>query len=249
MSTVQTYGHDGRMRTIDELTATVDSAWPQLERELLASPEITVLPISPAAGRDSLHRLQVTTRSRMGALALHTGGLLVDDGWVRVLGGGDDRGLPSLAQANGMPGSEQPAAALLVGYDVLGGRFEVNGPDPAAVGRPGSPGEVCYFGPDTLTWESLDAGHSAWLSWIAADGTTEFYNSLRWSGWREEARALPLSHGLTVYPFLWSREAHHDLAATTRSPAPMTELFSLQDEFAARFAVEPDTTMLHIRTA
>jgi hypothetical protein len=78
---------------------------------------------------------------------------------------------------------------------------------------------VCYFGPDTLTWQSLAASHSAWLSWIAADETTEFYHSLRWPGWRDETRAQPLSHGLTVYPFLWSQQAHHDLAATTRSLA------------------------------
>jgi len=130
---------------------------------------------------------------------------------------------------------------------VLGGRFEVNGPDPAAIGRPGNPGEVCYFGPDTLTWESLEVSYGALLSWIAADGTSEFYHSLRWPGWREETRALPLTHGITVYPFLWSQEAHHDLAATTRGPAPMTELFSLQNEFAVRFAADPGVDTLHIR--
>jgi hypothetical protein len=235
------------MRTVDELTAVAESAWPRLEAELLANPAITVLPIASTAGRETLYRLQVTTRSRLGALALHAGGLLVDDGWLRVLGGGDERGLPSLAQANGLPGDEQPPAALLVGHDVLGGRFEVNGPDPAAANRPGDPGEVCYLGPDTLTWEALGAGHGSWLSWIAAGGTTEFYQALRWPAWREETRDLPLTHGIAVYPFLWSREAHDDLAATTRRPAPMIELFSLQDEFAARFAAAPDTTSLHIR--
>jgi hypothetical protein len=59
----------------------------------------------------------------------------------------------------------------MVGYDVLGGRFELNGPDPAANGRTGNPGEICYFGPDTMKWESSGAGHGAWLSWIAAGGT------------------------------------------------------------------------------
>ena len=65
---------------------------------------------------------------------------------------------------------------------------------------------------------------------------------------REEACALPLTHGITVYPFLWSQEAQHDLTATTRSPAAMAELFSLQDEFAVRFGAEPDTSTLTIRT-
>jgi hypothetical protein len=46
---------------------------------------------------------------------------------------------------------------------------------------------------------------------------------------------------------LWSREAQQDLAGTSRNPAPMTELFSLQDRFVARFAAEPDATTWHIR--
>jgi hypothetical protein len=55
-------GHDERMRAVEELTAVSEPAWPQLEEELLANPEITVLPITTTAGRDSLYRLQVTTR-------------------------------------------------------------------------------------------------------------------------------------------------------------------------------------------
>ena len=92
------------MRTVEELTTTSDPAWPTLEMELLSNPQITISPVSAAVGQDSLHRLQVSTRSRLGALALHTGGLLVDDGWLRVLGGGSERGLPSLAEVNDPPG-------------------------------------------------------------------------------------------------------------------------------------------------
>ncbi len=235
------------MRTVDELTATSDPTWPELEAELRCNPQIAILPVASAAGRDCLASLQVTTRSRLGALALHTGGLLVDEGWLRVLGGGGDRGLPSLADANDLPNDGVPPPALLVGYDVLGGRFEVNGPDPAHIGRPGDPGDVCYFGPDTLAWESVGAGHGAWLSWIASGAITQFYESLRWPDWQAETRSLPMSHGISVYPFLWSREAQQDLASTTRQPASMTELFSLQDEFAARFAAEPDITTMQIR--
>ena len=234
------------MRGVEELTAVSDPAWPALEAELRSNPQVPILPVTAGAGQECLYGLQVSTRSRLGALALHTGGLLIDDGWLRVLGGGE-ADLPSLAQANGLPGDGRSPASLVVGHDVLGGRFEVNGSDPAALGRPGNAGEVCYFGPDTLAWESLGAGHGAWLSWIAEGGTAQFYESLRWTGWQAETRTLPLSHGITVYPFLWSREAHQDLDATTRRPAPITELFSLQDEFAARFAAEPDTTALHIR--
>ncbi|GGM76975.1 DUF2625 family protein [Dactylosporangium sucinum] len=227
------------MRTADELTAASDSAWPALETELRSNPQLTILPVAVPAGRESLYGLQVTTRSRLGALSLHTGGLLVDGGWLRVLGGGGGSGLPSLAEANDLPGAGEAPPALLVGYDVLGGRFELTGADPALAGRPGAPGDVCYFGPDTLHWESLGAGHGGWLSWIAQGGTTQFYESLRWPGWQEETRALPLTHGITVYPFLWSQEAHEDLAATSRRPAPMAELFTFQAETATRLAAGP----------
>jgi diguanylate cyclase (GGDEF)-like protein len=47
------------------------------------------------------------------------------------------------------------------------------------------------------------------------------------------------------FPFLWSAEAQRDLASTRRQPA-MTQLFSLQDEFAARFAAEPGKTVVRI---
>ncbi|AVT35572.1 DUF2625 family protein [Plantactinospora sp. BB1] len=236
------------MRPVDDLIHTPDPAWPVLEAELAAlGPAVEVLPVDPEAGRACLHRLQVTARSRLGALALHTGGRLVDGGWLRVLGGGSpERGLPSLAEANGLPGDGQPPAALLVGHDVLGGRFEVSGADPAAIGRPGEPGEVCYFAPDSLEWEELGCGHGAWLSWIAAGGTAEFYESQRWPGWRAEVEQLPASHGLAVYPFLWSSEAHDDLAATARRPAPLRELFAIQDEAAAFLAADPDAEAVRI---
>jgi len=149
------------MRPLAELMAVDDPAWPQLEADLRGNPQIVILPVTQDAGQDCLYRLQVTARSYLGALAPHTGGLLVDHGWLRVLGVGHEGGLPSLAHANLAPASAQSPTTLLVGHDVLGGRFDVNGPDPAAAGRPGRPGDVCYRAADTLHWECLDLGHAA----------------------------------------------------------------------------------------
>jgi hypothetical protein len=227
------------MRTVKELTNVPDPAWPQLRRELAAAPvPIEILPIDPDDGRECLRRLQVTTRSRMGAVALNTGGLWVEDGWLRVLGGGAPvRQLPSLAEANGLTGTPtDPPPSMLVGYDVLGGRFEVNGMDPGALGRPGQPGDVCYFAPDSLKWEALGFGHGVWLSWIADGQTARFYEGLRWPSWREEARPLTGAQGLSVYPSLWSREAHADLAATSREAVPIAEIFALNKAVAEKFA-------------
>jgi hypothetical protein len=91
------------VRPIEELVNVDEPAWPELLAELEAAPvPIEILPIDGDAGREALYRLQVTARSRLGAMALHTGGLLVEGGWLRVLGGGHPaRGLPGLAEANG----------------------------------------------------------------------------------------------------------------------------------------------------
>jgi Protein of unknown function DUF2625 len=135
----------------DDLTATQRPAWPQLEAELLANPEITILPIASTAGRGSLYRLQVTTQSRMGALVLHTGGLLADDGWLRVLGGGDERGLPSWRKPTTCPAMNSHPRHYwsATTYPVAASRSMA--PTRLPPTGQATPGEVCNFGPDTMT--------------------------------------------------------------------------------------------------
>lgn len=227
------------MREIDELANVDDPAWPELQQALAASAvPVRVLPADPAESSRTLLQLQVTARSVLGSLVVNTGGLLLDDGWVRVFGGGSSAkgGVPSLAQVNRFPDSFDPAwhpaTGLVVGQDVLGGVFALNGHDPAAVGRPGAPGQLTYFAPDTLAWEGLTMGHSAWVSWLLSGGLEQFYEGLRWPGWRAETAALTNSQGIAVYPFLWTKEARADLAATTRRPVPMREVLGVAADFA-----------------
>ncbi|MFE2557809.1 DUF2625 family protein [Streptomyces sp. NPDC059352] len=227
------------MREIDELVNVDEPAWPELRETLGASSvPAQVLPVDVDEGRRCLLQMQVGARSVLGALALNTGGLLVDDGWVRVFGGGSvaDGGLPSLAQVNRFPVDFDPvwhpATGLVVGHDVVGGVFALNGGDPSAMGRPGAPGQMTYFAPDTLEWEAMDMGHSGWVRWLLSGRLETFYDGLRWPGWREEAAGLALSQGVSVYPFLWSEEAHADLAATSRRPVPMREVIGVAADFA-----------------
>lgn len=139
------------MRETDELVDVDDPAWPELQGILRASSvPVHVLPGDIDEGRRTLLHMQVSARSVLGALALNTGGLLVDGGWVRVFGGGSgsvaEGRLLSLAQVNRFPTDFdpgwRPAAGLVVGHDVLGGVFALNGGDPAAAGCPGAPGQM-----------------------------------------------------------------------------------------------------------
>lgn len=139
------------MRTIEELRDVDDPAWPLIEEAISdADQPAEVIPGDHAAGEQSLLLLQVTTRSFLGALALHTGGLLIDHGWLRILGGA--RESLNICTANDVERpSDEPPGQLLVAFDVLGSKFAINGG-----ALPGSPGEICYFAPDNLAWLPLE---------------------------------------------------------------------------------------------
>jgi Protein of unknown function DUF2625 len=221
------------MRDMDELVDVVNPAWPGVSAGLDCSfAHYTVLPPDPDRCQATLHQLQVTSRSPLGAITLNTGGILMHDGWLRIYGGsgGGPSGLPSMAEVNGFPAAVdpdwRPSAGLIIAHDVLGGAFALNGMEPEEHGRPGSPGGVVYFSPSTLTWQDLEMGHTDWLSWIVDDATSHYY-SLLWPAWRAEATELKLREGISVFPFLWSEQAQQDMAATTRKAVPFGQILEL----------------------
>jgi len=229
------------MRGVDDLINVADPAWPVLEKELAgSSAAVYVLPGDPGRARFSLFQLQVSARSYLGALVLHTGGLVVDGGWLRVFGG-PGPSLPSLAQVNGFPPVVDPAwqspGGLVVGCDVLGGVFVLNGHDPASVGRPGAPGQMLYFAPESLECMALEIGYSDWVSWLLSGRLAQFYEHLRWPGWQHETRSLHPSQGIAVYPPLCTDEAMADLPATSRQPVPMAELVGMSADFSQQLGL------------
>src|ERR1700754_4174883 len=88
------------MRTLEEL---IDRDAPDipLVRQWLAqsSRPIELLPPSERNG-EVLVGLQVTTRSPVGAIAYETGGILVDHGWLRILGSGHPKLPRDIAEWN-----------------------------------------------------------------------------------------------------------------------------------------------------
>jgi hypothetical protein len=220
------------LRSAEELAAVENPAWPSIEA-LIARPGSVAraLPIARADGEASLHALQVTAASALGALALNCGGLLVDAGWLRILGGGAE-GLPSIAVANGLqdPSTIQaPPGHLIVAFDVLGGRFAVDGG-----GLGVNSGNVCYWAPDSLAWEDTGLGHGDFVHAFINGAATGFYADLRWSGWTEDVAALALDQGLSLWPPPFTVEGK-DLASVSRRPVPFVELLGFYDDAARQF--------------
>src|SRR5262245_21278867 len=134
------------MRRVEELIAAEEPALPLLRARIAgASCSVEVLDRSTADGGAALLALQVTTRSFLGALAYETGGLLLDHGWLRVLGAGSTRLTRSIQAWNQLDGEHRFRDGLLVADDAVGGFFAW-----MAQSR-----TVAYFGPDTLAWQDL----------------------------------------------------------------------------------------------
>ena len=194
-----------------------------LVREWISSAKNTVelLDADPAAGRRTLLALQVTTRSPMGSIALESAGILIDDGWVRVLGSGHSRLPRSLDTWNrlGQPAHRSPGA-LLVGDDVLGGFFALNGG-----GISGPAGHVFYFAPDSLRWEDVAPSYSEWLCFLMRGELEKFYGDSRWSSWRSDVRQVPGDRAFSLYPFLFMKGP--SVAERSRRPVPLEELWGL----------------------
>jgi hypothetical protein len=179
------------------------SSWPEVSAAVAAAPyPVQVLPGDPDRAATCLATLGVTTRSWLGAVVANAGGLLVDHGWVRVLGCGYDRLPDVVAEA------DAEAGVLTVGYDVMGGQFVWRQDEPDA--KP----TVHYFGPDDLGWLDLEQGYGEWLNAILGGALTRFYDTLRWPGWQAETEALRLDEGFSVWPPPFTKEGK-DLSAVS----------------------------------
>jgi hypothetical protein len=206
-----------------------EDALPTIREWVAASPlDVTILPASPEAGRRALEALQVTTRSPLGAVAFHLGGLLVDHGWLRVLGAGCEQLTRALDLWNTVDASRRCEDGLLIADDVLGGFF--------AWFR--EPQTVHYLAPDSLQWENSGLGYSEWLSWCLTERLEQYYAPFRWPGWALEVEALPASSALLVSPPLFAKgEA---IERRQRNPVPVHELWHLAQECGRQLREVPD---------
>src|SRR5437868_5544725 len=177
------------MRSLSELIEKNDPAFPiVLEWVSEAIRPVELLP--PSAGNEqALVQTQVTTRSPMGAVIYETGGILVDGGWLRLLGSGHSgltRTLPGWNNGRG-------DGFLLVADDAVGGFFAING---GALGADVK--DLYYFAPDRIDWEPLKIGYSSFLQWAFAGKLDVFYEWIRWRDWESDVAKL---HGDRCFAF------------------------------------------------
>ncbi|PHV29019.1 hypothetical protein CSQ93_07630 [Janthinobacterium sp. BJB426] len=219
------------MRTLNELLDSEDPAF-ALIKQWASEADIPVELLPPSAGRaEVLLSLQITTRSPLGAIAYETGGILVDDGWLRILGSGHGKLERNIATWN----EGKAEGFLLVADDVLGGFFALNG---GALGP--DQGQLYYLAPETLEWEALEIGYTAFVEWAFTSQLRQFYG--RQPGEAHGFDELPLSGDLCLnfYPFLWTQEGA--LKTSSRRAIPVEEQWALNLDLKQKVLDAPGST-------
>lgn len=214
-------------RTLSELIDLKEPGWSLVQEWAAeATKPVEFLPVDPDPGAQVLLALQVTTRSPMGAIAYQSGGILVDDGWLHILGAGCERLVGNLLTWNHLTGDttlrplpiEPLRGALIIAHDAVGGFFALNGG-----GLSGPIRSLFYFDPTELGWMDLGIGYSEFLMWAFQGDLDRFYEGCRWPSWREDCRRVPSDLGFHSWPPPWSAEGK--TFAVTRQAVPMTELW------------------------
>jgi hypothetical protein len=212
-------------RSLAELTDIGDPAWPDVQRLMGGSPwTVRVLPRTAHRAEKELLALQVSLRSVLGASIWHTGGMLIDHGWLRVFGSGSEElaWTPSRVSTRLGLGDANTFSMLAVASDVIGGLFALANAEAPGVCR----GDICYLAPDSLDWQPLGCGYEAWLTAMLSARLAEFAADLRWQGWESECDAVRPADGIAIYPPLWASESR-PIERTARRSVPLEELWVL----------------------
>lgn len=225
-----------KRRSLDELINKDEPAWPSIKEWIAEGKnKVEILSIDSSRAREELYKTQVTTRSPMGAIVYMTGGILVDNGWIRILGSGCKKMNRSLMDWNKGKSFKEIGDGptfLLIADDAIGGFFILN------LGALGTDiGKVYYFSPDNLEYEAMDLTYSQFIQFCFNVNLDDFYKGYRWKNWEEEVANLDGNNVYTFFPYLWAKEGK-DINKNTRSAVPIEEQYGLNIEFRKKLGLD-----------
>lgn len=188
-----------------DFATTSATAWKQVN-DWIQRPHnrVEVLPVDTARARFWLYSSGVDPSSTLAAFIYRTGGMIVDNGWLRVMGSGSpklDRGVfdwnkdKCLFKPNN-------TGYLVVADDIVGGLFALRF-------TPGTRLEdamMFYYGANNLSWSPLGIDYPTFLKFCIEGNLNKFYSDFRWTGWQEEIQSMNALQTISCYPLLWTRE-------------------------------------------
>ena len=223
-------------KPLSELTNNVDSAW-ILVQDWIKSAEVKVeiLPRDSSKAESNLLKAQVTTHSPMGAIIYETGGIIINNGLLRILGSGNkslNRGMMDWNLNKSFKDNEVPKF-LLIADDLFGGFFAING---GALSDE-SLGKIFYFSPDSLKWENLDLSYSEFLNFSFSKKINVFYEDFKWNSFDKDVLNFDNDKAFSFYPYLFTEEGKN-IEKVSKKVVPIEELWELYNDLQKQFSKE-----------
>ncbi|OOF48558.1 hypothetical protein BKK52_05520 [Rodentibacter trehalosifermentans] len=171
------------MKSLNELIDKEKTTWNMIQSWFKqVNNNFEVLPKEVEAANSELLGMQLSTKTPLGAIIYETGGLLIDGGWLRILGSGHEK-LPRVFftwnLGKTFEGMGERPLYLLIADDIVGGYFAVNG---GGLGE--KIGIVYYYHPKKRKWESIGLNYSQFLGWALTADIASFYYDLRKENWQ-----------------------------------------------------------------
>ena len=191
---------------LENLIDKKSSGWEQIKQmKSSARNSVEILPKNDLRADSALFETQFPTSSLIGSMIYECGGMLIDKGWIRILGSGCsrlNRSIPEWNKGKSVVKNKTPYSFLLIADDVLGGFFAIkmNGID-----KPDSCA-IYYYGPNSLKWKSTGFNYRTFIVYCFSGNLKRFYGDFRWKGWEEEVEELDGNQVISCYPLLWTKE-------------------------------------------
>ena len=171
-----------------------------------------------------LLNVQVTTHSILGSLIYHTGGVLIDHGWIRILGSGNTAFPRDVYSWNH---NNDGAGLYLIADDAAGGFYAINGG-----AFSGEMNVIYYWAPDSMEWENLELKFSDFFGWLLSGDLDGFYEGIRWESWKEDINNISTDQCISFYPFLWTKQGGCN--TSHRGIVPIDEALALKNDLLSQ---------------
>jgi hypothetical protein len=223
-----------KLHTLPELLDSRDPAWPIIKKMISrATNPVEVLPRDTAKANRVLLNSQFNLDYSMGAVIYYTGGILVDGGWIRILGSGSQRlkrDLPGWNLGKSITKYGEQGGFYLVGDDAVGGFFAMNWGALDSADQ----GKIFYLHPASLEWESTGLPYTAWLQWCFDADLNAVYTGLRWKDWKKDMRTLTGDQAFHFMPPLFTKEGA-DIEKDMRTPVDEDQIISYENAAMKQF--------------
>ncbi|MGS0748677.1 DUF2625 domain-containing protein [Halpernia sp. GG3] len=194
-----------QLKPIEELLNSKDNYWETIVSWSKNSKnKVAILPAKLDSAKVALFKTQVSNNSTMGSVIFNSGGILIENGLIRILGSGSaklKRNLPEWNKNKSFVNYGEKPDFILIADDAIGGFFLING------GKFGDDlGKVYYFSPDSLEFEPLNLTYTDFVQFCFNGNLEKFYKDLLWKNWEKEVSNLSTDSVFNFYPFLWTKE-------------------------------------------